>query len=158
MTAETLNKAIESIVLEKTVNLDAIQAINALKQRAAEIDQALAASKAREESLWQTLRNKDEQLTQLNEQLVQLRHQEVKMAQSLEAAKNAQQKGLEAVAELKGFTNAMQMVFKPSAVREVIQKRVPVPVPGNPGGNGTYPSAGFVLESSETGAVERHAE
>lgn len=151
MTAETLSQAIEAIVLEKTVNLDAIQAINALKQRAAELDQALAASKAREDSLWQTMRNKDEQLTQISEQLSQLRHQEVKMAQSLEAAKNAQEKGLEAVAELKGFTNAMQMVFKPSAVREVIHKSVPVSVNGGQ-------HMGFVATHPEATVAERHAE
>lgn len=151
MTTNSLTEMIEGLVLEKTVSLEAINSINALKQRAAELDQALAASKAREESLWQTLRNKDEQLTQINEHLSQLRHQEVKMAQSLEAAKNAEQKGLEAVAELKGFTSAMQMVFKPSAVREVIHKSVPVSVNGGQ-------HMGFVAAHPEATVAERHAE
>ena len=47
------------------------------------------------------------------------------------------------------------MVFKPNAVRESVQRQVAKPVEGHPGGNGNYPTAGYLATGQETETITR---
>lgn len=156
--SDSLTQMIDALVLEKTVSLDALNAINALKQQAALLDGQLRAADDRQmkdAALIRELRDQIADLSNQHKQVVALLDQANKR---VEAATKVEQEGKDAKAELRGFINAMQMVFKPAVVRETIQKTVPLAVEGNRGGNGSYSSPGFVTQSTETGTIERSAE
>lgn len=150
--SNTLTEMIDQLVLEKTVSLEALNSINALKQQAILLEGQLKAADEKDERSRKQIgelaglsAERAEQISQLNEKIKQLEN-------VLGQAHKTELEGKEAKAELKGFTSAMQMVFKPSVVRETIQKTVPVGVPGGHG------APGWVSKEQETGTVERSAE
>lgn len=155
---DKLTKLFDELLIGKTFSLDAINAIQSLKT---EVQQLQIENKEQ----FERLQRKTAEELRLVEQLEASKSDVSRLKALLETSqKEAQalrdlgQQGKEAKAELKGFTEAMAMVFKPSSVRETIHKRVPVPVEGNPGGSGSFGSAGFVVESNETGTIDRSHE
>lgn len=153
-----LTEMIDQLVLEKTVSLDALNAINELKRHAQILDDQVKERDRLHMEDAETIRQLRDQISEMNVQhqsIVKMLEQE---RQRVEGMQQAEQQGKEAKAELKGFRDAMQMVFKPSVVRETIHKTVPVAVEGNPGGNGAYASPGFVTLHPESGTIERTAE
>lgn len=153
-----ITEMIDQLVLEKTVSLDALNAINELKRHAQILDDQVKERDRLHMEDAETIRQLRDQINDLNlshQNVAQMLDQERK---KVEHALKVEQEGKESKAELKGFREAMQMVFKPSAVRETIHKTVPVAVEGNPGGNGSYASPGFVTLHPESGTIERTAE
>lgn len=153
-----LTEMIDQLVLEKTVSLDALNAINKLKEEAARLEGQL-------KSAYEQHDRDTKRLGDLQGELRVSQEQHLHVASLLDGAQKKileiqkiELEGKEAKAELKGFREAMQMVFKPSVVRETIHKTVPVAVEGNPGGNGAYASPGFVTLHPESGTIERTAE
>lgn len=147
-----LTEMIDGLVLEKTMSLEALNAINALKAQATLLEGQLKAADEREERLKKRIEELSATVLGKQSEIAQLAMKLDAFEKASERSAKAEREGHEAKAELKGFTAAMQMVFKPSVVRETIQKQVPVPVAGG----GTY--AGFIDSRTETGLVERSAE
>lgn len=158
MSDNTLTQMIDQLVLEKTVSLDALNAINGLKSKAQQLEDQLNVAHQRHERDEKTIGGLHDRIKAIEEQfsftsgLLKQREEQIKSMQAQELA------GTKAVAELKGFTAAMEMVFKPAAVREQIQRNVAVPVTGSPGGNGGYPTPGFVTSATESEVITRTQE
>lgn len=157
-TQPTLIEMIDSLVLEKTVSLEALNAINALKAQASELETQLKQADYRLEHQQNTIQELRSEIRTLEGTIASQNTALDQQATRLKSAESIQREGMEAKAELKGFVSAMQMVFRPSVVRESIQKQVPVPVEGNPGGNGYSPTSGYVAQGNVSGVVERSAE
>lgn len=147
-----LTDMIDGLVLEKTMSLDALNAINALKAQAVMMEHQLKESDAREERSKKSIELLKADLSEQRAHNLKLTETIAALDRKIVSIEKAEREGHEAKAELKGFTAAMQMVFRPSVVRETIQKQVPVPVAGG----GTY--SGFVDVRTESGTVERSAE
>jgi polyhydroxyalkanoate synthesis regulator phasin len=154
-----LTELIDSLVLEKTVSLEALNGINELKRQAELLEHRLKES----DQTYDKCLNRIEELTaELNAKKSDILAKAGKISEletKVESMRKAEREGQDAKAELRGFVGAAQMFLRPSVVRESIQKRVPVAAEGcPPGPNGSYPTPGFVMQYEETGTIERSAE
>jgi len=149
---DKLTELLDELVTSKTFSLDAVSLVQQMKTEVQRLQ-------AENREQFERLQRKSAEELRLVEQLEATKSEVSKLRVSLDESKKEAhalrdlgQQGKEAKAELKGFTEAMQMVFKPGVVRESFQKTVPVGVPGGHGG------AGWVARESETGTVERSQE
>lgn len=148
-----LLKQIDDLVASKTFNLDALDGIKSLKDS---LTKTLAELEANKRALLQQ-QNANIDLTKQMEAMTG----KVEFLNGLvKANEEMAKKGQEAIydaakhkAVAEAWQGAMAMVFKPNAVREVVQRNVAVPVSGNPGGNGYSPTAGWVSNSTESETV-----
>ena len=153
--SKTLLDQIDDLVASKTFNLDALDGIKSLKDSLSKTLTELELLKdqlKQEKALSAASIKNIEALTgkiEFLNGLVKANEETAKKGQEAiyEAAKH------KAVAE--AWQSAMSMVFKPSAVRETVQRNVVKPVEGNPGGNGYSPSAGYLANGSESETITR---
>lgn len=153
-----LTQEIEKIITEKTFSLEAADAIRALKEKAINLENSLQEEKELVKKLRARIEAKENEVKSLTDQVNEQAKRIIEDRQTINSMQAAEREGKEAKAELRGFTNAMQMVFRPSVVRESIQKRVPVAVEGNRGSNGMCATSGYVVESNESSYIEKTSE
>lgn len=155
MTDHALLKQIDDLVASKTFNLDALDGIKKLKddlQRTLDTLESTSEMLRRERlrsSEMESLGQKQAAQIELLNSLIKANEDKViKGAEAIfEAAKH------KAVAE--AWQGAMAMVFKPNTVRETVQRNVARPVEGHPGGNGIYPTPGFLATGQESETITR---
>ncbi len=150
-----LLKQIDDLVATKTFNLDALEGIKAIKdslQQTVEKHQAL-------EKRYKTLFDENERNKETIERLSELANERLKQIDLLTGgelkAKEAVWEKLIAEASANAYKDALYTVFKPSAVRETIQRNVMKPVEGNPGGAGYSPSTGYLASGQESETITK---
>ncbi len=150
-----LLKQIDDLVASKTFNLDALEGIKAIKDSL----RASIESKDALEKRYKTLFDENERNKEAIERLSEIANERLKQIDVLKGgelkAKEAVWEKLIAEAKAGAYQDALYTVFKPSAVRETIQRSVAVPVAGHPGGNGISPSAGWVSRSDEAETITK---
>lgn len=151
--SKDLLKQIDDLVASKTFNLDALDGIKTIKdnlQKQITEVEYLSERKAKLETELNQLQQKyDDSLKRISELTLVIKENEATVTLGKKAIFEAEK--FQAVAET--FKFAMETVFKPSAVRETIQRNVARPVEGHPGGNGYSPSCGFLANGSETETI-----
>ena len=150
-----LLKQIDDLVASKTFNLDALDAIKALKDNLKVTLEEREKLQRRYDGLYETNARQSDELLSLNKKLEDLKVQ-------LALANKTAQEGQKAIydadkhkAVAEAWQGAMAMVFKPNAVRETVARTVAKPVVGHPGGNGYSPSPGFLSSGQESETVTR---
>lgn len=150
-----LLKQIDDLVSSKTFNLDALDGIKAIKDSL----RANIESKEALEKRYKTLFDENERNKEAIERLSELANERLKQIDVLKGgelkAKEAVWEKLIAEAKAGAYQDALYTVFKPSAVRETIQRNVAVPVEGHPGGNGYSPTGGYVSNASESETITK---
>lgn len=150
-----LLKQIDDLVASKTFNLDALDAIKALKDNLAVTLEERDVMKRRYADLNEVNQKQSEQL-QANIKRIEtltkeLQESEAYRAKARESIYEAEKH--KAVAE--AWQCAMQTVFRPSGVRETIHRNVARPVEGHPGGNGYSPTSGYLAQGTETETITK---
>jgi hypothetical protein len=150
-----LLKQIDDLVASKTFNLDALESIKAIKD-----------GLERSESLRKETQKRYEEVCAVNEkkaeEIARLSDANRKLSDTIDLLKGGEAKAREAVwekqiaeAKASAYQDALYTVFKPSAVRETIQRSVVRPVEGNPGGNGNYPTPGYLANGAESETITK---
>lgn len=145
-----LMEQIDALVAEKTFSLDAVNAITAMRNAVIDLEEEVRVLTSKLDLERKAVAQRD----QLNKELGEkLQHAQAAQKEAEKAAEAYRKQGIEgqcAVAELKGYAAALQTIFKPSVVRETVQKTVPIPVL-----QGGYTS---IQPHSEFSNIERSAE
>ena len=150
-----LLKQIDDLVATKTFNLDALEGIKAIKD-----------GLERSEGLRKETQKRYEEMCAVNEkkgeEIARLSDANKKLSNTIDLLKGGEAKAREAVwekliaeASANAYKDALYTVFKPSAVRETIQRNVMKPVEGNPGGNGYSPSTGYLASGQESETITK---
>ena len=148
-----LLKQIDDLVATKTFNLDALEGIKAIKDALKKTLEERDSLQRRHDNLYDANIRQSEEIERLVK-TVDLRVQDIDRLKSGEAkAKEAVWEKLIAEAQANAYKDALYTVFKPSAVRETIQRQVAIAVDGNSGGSGTYPTAGWVSHNNPESEV-----
>ena len=150
-----LLKQIDDLVASKTFNLDALDSIKAIKDNLQKtIEQKTALEKRLKELFDENERCKEsaERLANTNKLL---QGEIEKISGGILKGKEAVWEKLIAEAKADAYKDALYTVFKPSAVRETIQRQVALPVEGHPGGGGYSPTAGWVAQSNESETITK---
>ena len=148
-------KQIDDLVASKTFNLDALDGIKKLKD-------SLGAAINDKEHLQNNYDNLSEinvsqssELMRLNKEVAALKAQVSGMTDLANQGSNAIWEKKIAEAKANAYQDAMYTVFKPSVLRETVQRQVMKPVEGNPGGNGYTPSQGYLASGTETETITK---
>lgn len=155
MTDYQLLNQIDELVASKTFNLDALDGIKAIKDN---LKITLGELDAANEKLELRRTENRELMTQVAEKDARISRLEKQIAEMRDAANDGKVARYEAEmhkAVAGAWREAMQTVFKPNAVRETVQRQVARPVEGHPGGNGSYPTAGYLATGQESETVTR---
>lgn len=150
-----LLKQIDDLVASKTFNLDALDGIKSLKDSLKETLEERASLQRKYEGLYETSNKQSEEIQRLVEVVHNLQRQVDQLKGGELKAKEAVWEKLIAEAKAGAYQDALYTVFKPSAVRETIQRNVAVPVEGHPGGNGYSPTGGYVSNASESETITK---
>lgn len=153
--SEQLLQQIDDIVASKTFGLDALEGIKKIKDSLkATLDERDALQK-RYDGLYETNGRQSDEIQRLTARVAE-------QTKELQGARELAAKGQEAIfhaekhkAVADAWQGAMSMVFKPNAVRETIARNVVKPVAGSPGGNGSYPTPGFLVDGKEYETITR---
>lgn len=152
---KTVLAQIEELVQSQTFTAAALDGIQAIKRQLAETLNECDKWKHRYEAklnqckeLEALSQQQAAQISVMRSEINAHREQHAKAAEAIYDAKRH-----EAVAQ--AWKEAMQTVFKPNAVRETIARSVVRPVEGSPGGNGSWPSPGFLAQGQEAETVTR---
>jgi hypothetical protein len=154
-TNEQLLQQIDDLVASKTFGLDALEGIKKIKDSLKATLEERYALQKRYDGLCETSTRQGEEIRHQSGVIVDLE----KQLADAKALNEAGQKAIydadkhKAVAE--AWQGAMAMVFKPNAVRETVQRNVMRPVDGHPGGNGSYPTPGYLASGTESESVTR---
>jgi hypothetical protein len=150
-----LLKQIDELVASKTFNLDALDGIKQIKDSHKDTLNSLAREQdnvlrlTRDLTMEKSKCDKHEaEISTLKATIDLLRGGELK-------AKEAVWEKLIAEASANAYKDALYTVFKPSAVRESIQRQVARPVEGHPGGNGYSPTGGYLSTGQETEIITK---
>jgi len=150
-----LLKQIDDLVASKTFNLDALDGIKKLKD-------SLGVAIKEKENLKINYDNLAEISSDQSAELVRLRIQvedlktEVKNLNAVSAnGRAAIWEKMIAEAKANAYQDALYTVFKPSVLRETVQRQVMKPVEGNHGGNGYSPSSGYLATGTETETITK---
>jgi chromosome segregation ATPase len=146
---------IDDLVASKTFNLDALEGIRRLKTDLQKtLDERDSLQRRYDERYKETIRQTD-LLRERNDAVHEL-NKELNAAKALiEAGQKAIYDAEKHQAVADAWKEAMTMVFKPNAVRETVQRQVMKPVGGNPGGNGNYPTPGYLASGTESETTTR---
>lgn len=144
--------AIDRLVEEKTFNLDALEAIKDLRDKASRLEATVELLEAQNEKQHKDIAN----ARKFNEELIAVREQqrdkiaelEAREKQAFEAIFNAQKH--EAVAE--AYKDALRTVFRPHSVRETVSRSFPVATTYS---NGTGGHTQTVQTYEQTDKVDR---
>ena len=150
-----LLKQIDDLVASKTFNLDALDGIKSLKDSLKETLEERASLQRKYEGLYETSNKQSEEIQRLTGVVGELKEKVAQLKAGELKAREAVWEKLIADAKADAYQDALYTVFKPSAVRETIQRSVAVPVAGHPGGNGMSPSAGWVSRSDEAETITK---
>jgi chromosome segregation ATPase len=133
---------IEKLVKDKTFSLDAVKAVDELKQKFEAVERERDAHKAKLEEVdgkWQrdksTLATRNEEITSLKSEVTALKAEQEKAKVAIYEAEMQR-----AVAY--AYKDALYTVFKPNAVREVVQRSQPIVR--------SYPQGGDYVEWGST--------
>lgn len=152
---KTLLDQIDDLVASKTFSLEALEGIKGLKDSLKKTLEDRDSLQRRYDGLYDANCKQSDELLRKSNEIAELKAE-------VNARREAAQKGYDAVWEKKiaeasaaAYKDAMAMVFKPNAVRETVQRNVMKPVDGHPGGNGSYPTAGYLASGTESESVTR---
>ena len=127
--------AIDRLVEEKTFNLDALEAIKDLRDKASRLEATVelleAQGKKHKENTDKLIKENNDLMDSWNKQNAKVAELEAREKLAWEAIYRAEKH--EAVAE--AYKDALRTVFKPHAVREQVIQNIPVPL-SSPGGAG----------------------
>lgn len=121
-----LMKQIDDLVASKTFNLDALDAIKALKDNLKETLEERKNLEKRYDGLYEVNARQSDELLSLNKRLEDVKNQ-------LELARKTAEEGRKAIYEAEkhkavaeAWQGAMAMVFKPNTVRETVFQSMPI--------------------------------
>jgi len=134
-----LLKQNDDFVASKTFNLDALDAIKALKDSLKKTLEERDSLQRQHDGLYDTNNKQSEEIRRLVGVVTSLQDQVTKLQAGELKAKEAVWEKLIAEAKAVAYEDALKTVFKPSAVRETVQRQHSVWVP-TPGGGG-YPQS-----------------
>lgn len=140
---------IDALVASKTFNLDALEGIKAIKDSLAKViaeRDVLKRDLDRANDMYQ----KERQQSEKNFARIESMQTELNgMREVVKLGQDAIWEKKIAEATAGAYQDAMYTIFKPAAVRETVHRNVVKPVEGNPGGSGTYPTAGYLANATE---------
>lgn len=147
MSNDLLN-AIDRLVEEKTFNLDALDAIKNLRNQAESLEER------RDELVGMCERYRSE-IKGLTDRIAELEKQSASLTSTVAMHKEREQEADEAIyaaekhrAVAEAYKDAMNIVFKPNAVRERVHQNIPVPMNYSNNGNG-YTNVVTYTQSSD---------
>lgn len=153
-----LQLQIDELVASKTFSLDALEGIRLIRDGLREMTEKNAELQRKCEELQ---RNNFKLSTEIDN----LNTRNKIFAEDLEKARKLSSEGQLAIHASKtsaavadAYKDILYTIFKPSSVRETIQRQVAKPVEGSPGGNGYPPSSGFLATGNETETTVRSEE
>lgn len=153
--SNTLLDQIDALVASKTFNLDALDGIKKIKD---DLKKTLTSLDYAEEKL----ADANKRIADMTQELAREREQTLNWKDKASTNAKAAEEGRNAVWEKKiaegvasAYMHSMEIVFKPYAVRESVQRSVAKPVSGTPAGNGYNGSAGFLVNGSESEVVTK---
>lgn len=145
-----LTRAINEMVEKKTFSLDAVDAIKDLRAKAETLERRLEQRDSLVESQGATITAMTAKCNDLQIENAAFNARLAELEKREKAADKAIYEAEKQTAVAQAWQAAMGMVFRPAAVRTEIQRQVAKPVEGNPGGNGGYPSGGFLATGQES--------
>lgn len=150
-----LLKQIDDLVASKTFNLDALEGIKKIKDGLESSERERKSLQARYDGLYETNNRQSEEIQRLNNVNKLLKDEVENVTAYVAKAREAVWEKQVAEAKAEAYKDALYTVFKPSAVRETIQRNVARPVEGHPGGNGYSPTSGYLAVGQETETITK---
>lgn len=150
-----LLKQIDELVASKTFNLDALEGIKKIKDGLESSERDRKSLQTKYDGLYETNSRQSEEIQRLNNVNKLLKDEVEKVTAYVAKAREAVWEKEVAEAKADAYKDALYTVFKPSVVRETIQRQVALPVEGHPGGNGYSPTAGWVAQGQETETITK---
>jgi chromosome segregation ATPase len=154
-TKEQLLSQIDDLVASHTFGLDALEGIKKIKDSLDAVTVERDTLRGRYDELLKTNRDQSALLNQQRLEIEGLNSRIAAMQKSAEDGKKAVYEAEKHKAVADTWQAAMNMVFKPNAVRETVQRQVAKPVDGHPGGNGYSPTSGYLATGNESETVTR---
>ena len=153
--ASSLYQLVDDLVAKKTFSLDALDSIKEIRDGLVVMTKKLEESERKYKALFDTNSSQSDLLLKQNSDITALKMELADARANIRECEIAihEKKTAEAVAA--AYKDAMEIVFRPSAVRETIQRNVVQPVQGNPGGNGVFPSPGYLAQGQESETITR---
>jgi len=144
-----LLKQIDDLVASKTFNLDALDGIKKLQDSLGSSIKEKENLQARYDDLFEISRDQGAEVVRLHDQVEDLKTEVKNLKAVAENGRNAIWEKMIAEAKANAYQDALYTVFKPSVLRETVQRQVMKPVEGHPGGNGYSPALGYLATGTE---------
>jgi hypothetical protein len=154
-TKDQILSQIDELVATHTFGLDALEGIKKIKDSLDRVTVERDNIHVLYNNLLEVNGKQSDLLQNQVKEIAALKSQVSEMQKILDQAKLAIYEAEKHKAVAETWQSAMAMVFKPNIVRDTVQRQVAKPVEGNPGGNGYYPTAGFLASANESETIVR---
>lgn len=146
-----LLKTIDALVEQKTFNLDALDAIKSIRDKAAKLESDLKEMESKWKSAISDLNATNIEFEKVRIQLAEWKKRDEELCVREKEADIAIYDADKHKAVSDTYKNVMDVIFRPNVVRETIQRSVPVAMQS--GCNGTYSS--YIQAGEERQMVSR---
>ena len=126
-----LMKHIDQMVVDNTFSLDALEGIKKLKDGFAELEHERDEAIAKADRAWKSYAETENELAKAREEVALLRAQIAEDNDTVNAARAAIARADKHAAVAAAYKDAMQIVFKPTVVRENVYRNINGVTPSN---------------------------
>lgn len=121
-----LMQAIEKLMISGTFSAEAVKSVADLTDKAAKMEERLRALNVTNETLRRDVLTAERQVTSLDDKIAKLEKEIADLRAKVEAGREDKYTARQASAVADAYKDALHTVFRPNAVREHVQRSVPI--------------------------------